>query len=175
MICLWCNIEKEKTEFYKNSKHCKKCHNLKYSVNNKKRKTINIICPCCNKERKMRQDAYKKRKSDMCIKCSPLHNEQLFVSEHKLDTKHPIYKRWCYMKQRCSSEDKKKWYKDKGIKVCDEWQNYSNFYKWSIENGFDINLELDRINENFDYHPNNCQWITHRENTLKIKKLFGKI
>ena len=51
-------------------------------------------------------------------------------------SKHPIYKRWKSMKHRCNDKSKAKWYKDKGITVCQEWLEYDNFYKWAIENGF---------------------------------------
>jgi hypothetical protein len=123
----------------------------------------------------MRSDAFKNRTSDRCQKCSALYYGKQFVSSHNLDTTHPIYKRWCAMKGRCNSKSKAKWYRDKGIIVCDEWLYYENFYHWSLNNGFNEKLELDRIDENKNYCPENCQWITHRENILKIKNLFGKI
>jgi hypothetical protein len=169
--CLWCNLTKNLNEFSKNIKvkHCLKCHYDRYK--NKERKNEKVVCPNCKKERLMRLDAYKIRKSDMCIKCSPLFNEQVFTSNHKLDTKHPLYKRWSYMKTRCIADDKKKWYKDRNITVCDEWKNnYKAFYEWSIDNGFNEDLELDRINNDLGYSPNNCQWITHKENCIKKVK-----
>ena len=94
--------------------------------------------------------------------------------KHGLDINHPLYKRWCSMKHRCIDNEKKKWYKDKNICVCDEWLNYKNFYAWGIKNGFKEDLELDRIDENDDYKPSNCRWISHIENIMKIKNLFGK-
>lgn len=173
MKCLWCNIDKEQNEFYVKQKHCKKCHLQKYK--NTERKTVEIKCPKCNEIRQIRKDAFNKRKNDYCNKCSPLFNEQLYKSEHNMDISHPIYKRWSYMKGRVTSDEKKKYYKDKGIIICEEWLNYKNFYNWAINNGYHKNLELDRIDENKNYCPENCQWITHRENTLKIKNLFGRI
>ena len=172
MICLWCNIDKEENEFYVKQKHCKKCHIQKYK--NRERKKVEIQCPKCNEKRQMRQDAYIKRKNDYCQKCSPLFNEQLYKSEHNMDITHPIYNRWQCMKYRVKDEKKRKYYKDKNIIVCEEWLDYKNFYNWSINNGFRDDLELDRIDENNNYCPDNCQWITHKENILKIKNLFGR-
>lgn len=138
----------------------------------KSKKYIKLICPECNKERGMRSDAYNKRKSDMCIVCSPKHNIQVFKSTHGMDITHPIYKRWCGMKGRCNDKNKKKWYGN--IKVCEEWLDYKNFYDWCLLNGFKQELEIDRIDETKNYCPENCQFITHKENTKKIKHLFGK-
>ena len=138
----------------------------------KDKKYFKIICPECKTQRGMRSDAYKKRKSDMCRKCNGKNIKHIFKSSHGMDTQHPIYKKWCYMKARCNAKSKEKWYKN--IFVCDEWLMYENFYHWCLNNGFDKKLELDRIDETKGYSPDNCQFITHKENTLKIKNLFGR-
>ena len=87
-----------------------------------------------------------------------------------IKSKHPIYKRWKSMKHRCVDKTKKKWYKDKGIKVCKSWLKFKNFYKWCIHNGFKKHLELDRINPDLNYCPENCQFISHADNIRKIKR-----
>lgn len=45
-----------------------------------------------------------------------------------------LYRIWQGMKSRCNPNSKKdtKYYSDKGIKVCDEWQDFENFLFWSI-------------------------------------------
>ena len=63
---------------------------------------------------------------------------------------------------------------DKGITVCDEWKDYAKFHVWSLNNGYADDLELDRKDDAKGYSPENCQWVTHKENTLKIRNLFGK-
>lgn len=71
------------------------------------------------------------------------------------------------MKSRCYDPDDKsyRWYGAKGIKVCDEWlKNPKLFEKWALENGYDDNLTIDRENENKDYCPENCRWITGNDN-----------
>lgn len=141
---------------------------------NRNRAKTELKCPKCEKIRLVRIDAFKKRKSDMCIKCSPLSNPQLLKSSHGLNIKHPLYKRWCGMIRRCKDPKKATSYLNKGITVCDEWKNYDKFYYWSLSNGFRIDLELDRIDNDKGYSPNNCQWITHKENIDKIENLFGR-
>lgn len=60
------------------------------------------------------------------------------------------------------------YYRDKGIKVCDEWRNdFAEFEKWAIKNGYCDDLTIDRIDSDGNYCPENCQWITKSENSKK--------
>lgn len=72
-----------------------------------------------------------------------------------------LYNAWNHMKQRCEKDyvHSKKYYKDRGIKVCNEWQNYNIFKKWSLKNGFGKDLSLDRIDNDGNYEPTNCRWV----------------
>ena len=52
-------------------------------------------------------------------------------------------------------------YGGRGITVCDEWRNdFMQFYTWSINNGWEDGLTLDRINNDGNYEPINCQFTT---------------
>lgn len=77
-----------------------------------------------------------------------------------------LYNIWSCMKQRCNNpkHTAARWYHDKGIKVCEEWNSFNAFEKWSFENGYKDNLTIDRINSNGDYEPSNCRWVTIEEN-----------
>lgn len=85
--------------------------------------------------------------------------------KHK-KTGNRIYNIYRGMKTRCytSSDYHYQWYGAKGIKVCEEWLNdFMSFYNWALNNGYKDNLTIDRINNEGDYEPNNCRWITIKE------------
>lgn len=88
-------------------------------------------------------------------------------------SKTTIYKRWASMKQRCNNVNSigYKNYGGRGIKVCSDWNDsFLNFYEWAINNGFKKELEIDRINNDGNYEPLNCQFITKKENMSSAKK-----
>ena len=55
-------------------------------------------------------------------------------------------------------------YGAKGIKVCDEWENDKlKFFEWAFANGYKKTLTLDRIDNFKGYSPENCRWVTYKE------------
>ena len=84
-----------------------------------------------------------------------------YKTKHNM-THTSLHNRWKSMKQRCLNTNCKAYknYGARGIKICDEWLEFNNFYNWSINNGYDEKLELDRIDNDKDYSPSNCRWVT---------------
>lgn len=79
--------------------------------------------------------------------------------------KHPLYRMWQGMLDRCRNPKNFAYfnYGGRGIKVCDRWLNMSNFLD-DMYDSYVKGLELDRINVNGNYEPNNCRWVTRKVN-----------
>lgn len=84
-----------------------------------------------------------------------------------------LYNTWCNMKQRCLNPNNPgyKDYGGRGIDICEIWKNdYMEFYNWAISNGYKDGLYLDRIDNDKGYSPNNCRWVTNKENCNNMRK-----
>lgn len=75
-----------------------------------------------------------------------------------------IYRVWLAMKQRCENPNDAAFanYGGRGIKVCERWHEFSNFI---ADMGMrPSGYEIDRKDNDGDYAPDNCRWISKREN-----------
>ena len=81
----------------------------------------------------------------------------------------PLNNRWKGIKQRCYNPrcGCYKYYGARGIRMCDEWRNdYTAFRDWALSNGYKEALQIDRIDNDGNYEPSNCRWVTPSENML---------
>jgi hypothetical protein len=81
--------------------------------------------------------------------------------------KNRLYSIWTTMKQRCYNPKNVnyKLYGARGIIVCSEWRfSFRSFKTWAFQNGYDEKLTIDRINNDGNYEPDNCRWVTREEN-----------
>ena len=113
-----------------------------------------------------------------CTSCGCYHKEKLGNIRRKHGrTGTRLYKVWIAMKGRCYNPNNLQYsrYGGRGIKVCDEWQDFEKFETWSNNNGYTSSLSIDRINNDGDYEPSNCRWtdsvtqVRNRSITRKVK------
>ena len=83
-----------------------------------------------------------------------------------------LYNIWCGMRQRCNRPTHHAYslYGGKGVKVCEEWNDYTVFKEWALSHGYADNLSIDRIDPDKGYCPENCRWLTPSENTARANK-----
>lgn len=142
-----------------------------YGRNKHKKKLYKSYCTRCGNEKIMIGTEVKNGYSKSCG-CL---NKVSHSKKHGM-TGTLIYNKWKGMKQRCynSNYDFYSAYGGRGIKVCDEWKDdFMQFYKDMGDVPFE-GAELDRINNDDDYKPSNCRWVSHEENSNNRRKYHNK-
>jgi len=105
------------------------------------------------------------------VSCGCYHSDELT----ERNTKHGLaprgqkkpYDNWIHMRERCLDPRHTCWnrYGGRGIKICEEWIDSPEvFCEWALANGWQPGLHLDRIDNNGNYEPSNCRFVTHAEN-----------
>ena len=128
---------------------------------------------CNNKYERQLYEA--KLRGNYCTKCSAFHKKT------RKDKNTGVYQTRLYqilqkMKSRCNNinNDAYEYYGGRGISVSEEWtQDFKSFEKWSISNGYKDDLTIDRINNDGDYEPSNCRWVSRKiqqRNQRKLRK-----
>lgn len=133
------------------------------------------VCDCGNK--KLIRKFHLTR--GLIVSCGCFQREQLgnIRRTHGFSHKERLYGVWLDMKERCRNPKNNHYhsYGGRGIRVCDEWDNdYMVFRTWCMNNGYEErirssgrnDLTLDRIDVNGNYCPDNCRFITNKENCL---------
>ena len=119
-------------------------------------------CDPCKQEVERRLGDGKKAESCGSLKCK----------ENKGNFKHgengtKLYNVWGNMKQRILNP-KHKFYKNyggRGITVCNEWLEFIPFRDWALNNGYDESLQINRMFNDGNYEPSNCNFVPAKENS----------
>ena len=129
-----------------------------------------VACTACQEIKELRIDFWnklvKQEKKYICRTCGAKnrltkHGFSINIRNPK-DESNWLYRRWQNMKKRCSSYET---YVKRGIKVCEDWdQDFLSFKTWAESFGASEDLELDRIDNDKNYCPDNCRWVSHKEN-----------
>ncbi len=74
-----------------------------------------------------------------------------------------LYRIWAGMKNRCSNINDTN-YGGRGITICNEWLEFTPFRDWSLSHGYSENLQINRIDNDGNYEPTNCNFVSPSEN-----------
>lgn len=133
--------------FYDDRWICKcDCGNVKTISGHSLRYGNTKSCGCLGRE---------KGNENLLIAQTPKHNQ--------FGTR--LYNIWGKMNSRCNCKSATQYprYGGRGIKVCEEWRKFIPFYEWSMANGYRDDLSIDRIDVNGNYCPENCRWVTWKQ------------
>ncbi len=126
------------------------------------RRTVIGMCEC-GVIKKYRASHLKYGKTISCG-CYPEKNRAALSTKHGLSS-NPLYFVWASMMDRCYNEKFQDYrnYGGRGISVCERWHNVTNFVA-DVTNGYKKGLQLDRVENNGNYCPENFRWATRKEN-----------
>lgn len=108
---------------------------------------------------KTTMDTYVSNTDEMRMK-----SMEIFEKVGKLNVKHKnerLYEIWKSTKNRCNTTS---FYSRKGIKFYDAWLDYEVFEQWAMENGYEDDLSLIRIDKTLNFSPDNCIWSSDNKN-----------
>ncbi len=132
---------------------------------NNKRTMAKAFCPVCQTIIIRQKSNAIKQVSCGCDR-KVLRGENHYFFKHGKEPKE-LYKTWQAMKSRCYYKKDKHFnrYGERGIIVCSEWINdFNSFKRWAISNEWKIGLEIDREDNNGNYEPTNCRFVTRAIN-----------
>ena len=123
---------------------------------------IEKTCEYCGKQFQSKN----KQQKFCCHKCHGQFRSKLSLTYNSKR----LYSIWRCMINRCYrlKDNSYKNYGARGIVVCKEWRrSFENFKQWALETGYDKDAPrgqctLDRINNNGNYEPNNCRWVSQK-------------
>lgn len=140
---------------------------IKYHSQDEKYHTQIYLVRCdCGIEKYLGRASLISGKSKQCLSCA---GKSTFKKIGPQNKKHLLsnsrtYQRWSGMRERVRgyTERDRRIYKDRGIIVCERWNKFENFLA-DMGECFE-GMQLDRIDNDGNYEPGNCRWVTRSEN-----------
>jgi hypothetical protein len=135
------------------------------------RRAVFWYCRCsCGTEKDVLARTLVAGTSTACLKCGWRNGGRSRVThgETSGDKQTRLYKIWAGILSRTTTDSATNSYRYKGRGIVvdrDSWPDFVAFREWALASGYRDDLEIDRIDNDGNYTPTNCHWVTHKENT----------
>jgi hypothetical protein len=154
---------------------------------------VPVRCTACQRERSVREDTLKSLELTACAFCyasvdgdpeARIHVERVWNGQVQVYDRYRFHGKsrsrlhsvWTNMRERCNNPKSKKYAgyggRDMPVAVDPVWDNFLTFARWAEESGYQEGLELDRINNDLGYTPENCRWVTDLENLMNRSRFL---
>jgi len=119
---------------------------------------VNATCLGCGTSKEVFWQSIRTGDSRSCHSCTPSKSKTHGMTGTK------VHFTWTRMLSRCRKPNNPSFnhYGGRGIKVCERWQTFTNFYA-DMGDPPSQEYSIERINVNGDYEPTNCKWATMKE------------
>ena len=129
-----------------------------------------FVCSCSCGSKPDKQYTMSNLHVGQTTSCGCLHREVLIALStthgHTAGCNTKVYRTWIGIRERCGPNAKgtsRKYYYEKGIRVCDRWENSFMDFLSDMGEPPTPGHSIDRIDPAKDYEPSNCRWVTRLE------------
>lgn len=93
--------------------------------------------------------------------------ESIAKASNKWRKRNPLFRVWYDMVNRCTNKNNKYYYRygGRGISVCNRWLKSRDLFIEDMIYGYKKGLQINRVDNDGDYSPENCKWSTPQENS----------
>lgn len=142
--------------------------NERVRPNGKTRRVFLCRCDCGAEKEILFQSLSSKRTFSCGCHQKKVVSQGSFAKTHGLSNHH-LFTVWKRMIDRCYNKKHKgyKNYGERGITICKEWlNNPTKFVEWGMANGWTKGLQIDREDNEGNYEPANCRFVTPLVNLM---------